>query len=896
MRVSALKYFFLLTALFGYLQVVVGQVNPTDSLEQNGSKPDSVSNTPFVLSTDSIYGTSLDNTTPEDEGFLESLVEYTADDSIFGSPAEGLIFLYNKAVVTYQDIKLEAGFIRIDMEKKQLYAEGLPDSNGVMQQKPIFHEGGKSYRADAMRYNFESKKAFIKKVITKEGEGFLHGEKIKKVSDDVFYVRNASFTTCSHEHPHFRINTPKAKVISGEKVVTQFAYLEILDVPTPLMVPFGFFPTTEKRKSGIIIPTYGSSDYRGYFLRSGGYYWAASEYVDLTLTGDIYTQGGYGLQAQSNYRKRYKYNGSLSVAYNLLRYGEPEFQEFLPQAYQNSSDFRVNWNHNQDPKARPDFKFNSRVNIASQNYYAITGTNPADVLTNQLASSVSFQKLFPGKPLNLTVSLNHSQNNRTKDVTYGLPRVNFGVNRVFPFKRTSRVGGKAWYEEIYFSYSLDGKNDIRTKIDQPLFTRDVWRDSTSAGIQHNLPISASYKVFKYFNFQPSITYTERWLFKQVSYGYVDSLNRAVAIDTVNGFFANRNFNTSAGLNTNLYGQWNYNKGFLKALRHVATPNVSFTYAPDFSTDFWGYYQEVQSDSLGNTQRLNRYQYSPYGSAPAGEQGTVGFSILNTLEAKVRDNKDTTGTGTKKIKILERLSLSTGHNLAADAFNWSPLQLAATSSLFNRLISLNYNATFDFYGYDATLKQRVNRAAVDVNGTLLRNTNQSFAVSFNLNADSFKSKPKEKNEKGKSNSFEGSEKKEVSSEEAKALGLTPGDINYYTRRGFVDFNVPWNLSVQYNLRASKPALEPTIQQAITLDGSITLTENWAVSFSTGYDLEANDFNYTSLNFVRDLHCWQMTCSWIPFGFQQQYALTIRVNSQVLSDLKLERRRGIGDFNR
>ncbi len=899
MRVSALKHLFLLTTFFGYLHGAKAQVNPADSLSLNVTRSDSVSadslsGEKIRLSTDSIYATPLE-TGDEDNGFLVSDVAYTAEDSIIGSPSDGVVFLYNQAVVTYQDIKLEAGYIRFDMHNKELYAEGIKDSTGQVSQKPIFSEGGKSYRADAMRYNFDTKKATIKKVITKEGEGFLHGARVKKVSDEVFFVRNASFTTCSHEHPHFRINTPKAKVITGKKVVTQFAYLEVLDVPTPLAVPFGFFPTSETRQSGIIIPTYGSSDFRGYFLRNGGYYWAASDYFDVTLTGDVYTQGGYGIQANSNYRKRYAYNGNFSFSYNLLRFGRPEFQTFIPQAFQNSSDYRITWTHNQDAKARPDFKFNSQVNIATQNYFAITGTSPADVLTQQLASSISFQKLFPGKPLNLTISLNHSQNNNTKDVTYGLPRVNFGVNRIFPFKRSTRVGPKAWYEEIFFTYTLDAKNDIETKIGEPLFTRTVFRDSTRAGFSHSMPISASYKVFKYFNFQPSIQYRERWLFNKFEYGYVDSLNRAQVVDTLNGFFANRDFTTSAGFNTNVYGQWNYN-GFLKAVRHVATPTVTFSYRPDFSTDFWGYFQEVQTDSLGNTQRFNRFQASPYGSASAGRQGSVGFNLLNTLEAKVRDKKDTTGSGTRKIKLLERLTLSTSHNLAADAFNWAPLQLAATSSIFNRLVSLNYNATYDFYGYDEELNQRVNRSAFDVNGKWLRNTSQTFAFSFNLGADTFNKDKKNDNQNTGTADENDGQPEAPDSDEARALGLTGGDVDYYTRQGFVDFNVPWNISVRYNLTSSKPALEPTIRQAVTLDGSITLTENWAVTFSTGYDLEAEEFTYTSFNFVRNLHCWEMVCSWIPFGFQQQYTLTIRVRANVLSDLKLERRRGIGDFNR
>lgn len=892
MRVSALKHFFLLTVIFGYLTSVQAQVEPTDSaIISNGTFSDSVLTNKQSLSTDSIYGTSLEpGLTPEDDAFLVSLVEYTADDSIFGSPTEGVVYLYNNAIVTYQDIKLKAGFIRFDIENKELYAEGITDSNGVITQKPLFTEAGKDYRADAMRYNFESKKAMIKKVITKEGEGFLHGQVIKKVDDEIFYVKNASFTTCSHEHPHFRIKTPKAKVISGRKVVTQFAYLEVLDVPTPLMVPFGFFPTNEKRQSGIIIPTYGSSDFRGYFLRSGGYYWAASDYFDVTLTGDIFTQGGYGVQASTGYRKRYRYSGNLAFNYNLLRYGREEFAQFNNQAFNNSSDFNITWTHNQDAKARPDFRFNSRVNIATQNYYAITGNNAADVLTNQLASSISFQKLFPSKPLNLTISLTHNQNTATNDVTYGLPRVNFGVNRIFPFERSSRVGKKAWYEEIFFTYGLDAKNDIETKFDQPLFTRTVFRDSSRAGIQHNIPIQATYKVFKYFTFNPNIRYTERWLFKQYEYGFSPEENRAVVTDTLNGFYANRNFSTGANVTTNLYGLWNY-KGYVRAIYHRATPSVGITYTPDFSTDFWGYYQQIQSDTLGNTQRLNRFSASPYGSAPSGTSGVVNMGLQNILEAKIRDDKDTTGLGFRKIQLFERLSVNTGYDLAKDSLNWSSIQFAATSTLFKRLISLNYSTSFSVYGFDEDKNRIVPRSAYAVNGQALRNLGQTFAAGVNLSADTFNKNIKKRNN---NDAEEDNAPDAPKSEETQGLGITGGDVDYYTRKGFVDFNVPWTLSLRYNLGETKNGLESTVRQSITADGSVTLTQNWAFTYSTGYDLEEKDFTYTSFNFVRNLHCWELTCGWVPFGAQQNYTLTIRVRAPVLSDLKLERRRGIGDF--
>ncbi len=886
----------LLTAVVGSIIPAFAQVEPTDSINlQNDSRsfqdsaialPDSTSDK-FNLSTDSVYATPV-----EGSGMLSSMVEYTASDSIVGSIAEGMAYLYRDAYVKYQDLELKAGFIKIDFNKNEIYAEGIKDTAGNIIQKPVFTEAGKSYRSDNMRYNFNTKKAKISKVITKEGEGFLHGEDVKKMGDNVIYIKNAAYTTCSHEDPHFNIKTPQAKVIPGDKVVTKFAYIEVLDVPTPLMVPFGFFPTTEKRKSGIIIPSYGNSQFRGYFLKNGGFYWAVNDYLDFTLSGDIYTQGGYALQGATSYRKRYAYSGNFSMLYNRIKFGEEEFQPYLPSAFQDLTDFKIIWSHSQDPKARPDFRFNSNVNIGSQNVNKVTSVEANEVLQNTLASSISLQKTFPGKPFNLSASLNHRQNNQTKDLTLTLPQVVFNVNRQFPFKRKIQVGQKKWYEEIGISYSANAQNTIQTKLGKPIFTETVFQDSSRNGIQHQIPISANYKIFKHFVVNPNISYNERWYFQQMEYGYVDSLQRATVLDTSNGFYGVRDFSASTNVSTRLYGLYRY-RGFLKAIRHVVTPTVGFSYRPDFSTGFWGYYQEVQIDSLGNTDRFNRYQGAIYGTAPSGKQGNVTFNLLNTLEAKVRDRGDSTGV--KKVKLLERVSLTTSYNVAVEEFNWAPLNLTVSSSAFDNLLSINYSSTYDFYGYDEETRRRVNESAMQVNNRLLRPTRQSMAMGLNLSSDRF-TRDKKANDppQGKDNDQKEGLIDEL--DDPSNIGITSGDVDYYRRQGFVDFNLPWSIRLDYNISQSYSGLEPTISQSVTANGDFELTKNWRVGFRTGYDIRAKDFTYTTLDFYRDLHCWELRATWVPFGFQQSYVLTIRVKSSVLSDLKLERSRGVGDFNR
>lgn len=879
---STRKIVFLLTLLVGFSVAARAQADST-KLPLTGDQA------PFVIP-DPVPADSSRKAQPK-KSVLDYDIEYDALDSIPSSPDNSIIELYNQAIIVYGGMKIEAGYIRIEFEKAEIFASGLADSNGVVSQKPIFTEAGKTYRADEMRYNFETGKARINKVITQEGEGFLHGEKVKKTVGSSFFVRNASYTTCSHEHPHFRIRTPKAKVIPGEKVVTQFAFLELFDIPTPLMLPFGFFPTTDKRKSGIIIPTYGSSQYRGYFLQNGGFYWAASDYFDLSLTGDIYTKGGYGFQGVSNYRKRYKFSGNLNVNYNLLKFGREEFVPFVSGAYDNRSDFSIRWSHKQDAKANPTFNFSANVNIATTQFFQITSINPDQVLQNRLNSSISFTKRWANRPFNLNVTLNHSQNNKSKDLTLTLPNVNFSVNRMFPFKSEGGiVGKKKWYEEIGITYTANAKNQIQTRMDKPIFTETVFRDSSRMGMQHSIPISANYKVFKFFVFNPSINYTERWYPTKLEYAFDTATNRVAVVDTLNGFFANRDFSTNAQLSTKLYGLWRY-KGFVRAVRHVMTPRVGFNFRPDFSTPFWGIYEQVQSDTLGNTTFVNPYSSGVYGSAPSGMQGAVTFGIQNTLEAKIRDRSDSTGL--KKVKLLERFSVDGSHNLAAEEFKWSTIRLAASSTMFDRLITVNYNATLDPYAYDLDLNRRINEFAIDNGQGLFRLTNQSFTAGTRLDAKTFKPKKK----KGEEDDDKEKEKGSSTGLNEGALGITEGDIDYYRLPGYVDFSVPWSVNLNYNLSYSNTGNgTPQVRQSLDLSGDMNLTEGWKVGFRTGYDFEAQDFTFTSFNFYRDLHCWTMSCSWVPFGFQQTYMLTIRVKSSILQDLKLERRRGVGDFQR
>lgn len=838
-------------------------------------------------STVSVVDSAITEIEPKTNTVLQSEVYSNAEDSIVVSPDGNLSFFYNFAQVDYQDIGIKAGFIKINWETSEALATGIIDSSGNLVQRPIFIEGGKEYRSDTIRYNFQSKKARIKRVITKEGEGYLHGEQVKKMQDNVFFIRGGSFTSCSHEHPHFRLRTSKTKVISGDKIVTGPAYLEMLDVPTPLFLPFGFFPTEARRRSGIIIPTYGNNFERGYFLKDGGYYWAMSTYMDITFKGEVYSMGGWGLNTLSNYRKRYKYNGNFFLSYNRIRFGQENFVESGGR-YRNSTDFNIRWSHNQDPKARPDLRFSANVNIATASFFQNTQQAANQVLQSQLQSNVSIQKSWIGKPYNLSLNLRHSQNNQQRTISLTLPQLSFNVNRFFPFKFGKQVGEDSWYEKIGMNYSFQAENRMSGSMDDNLFTEKSFRENARYGGLHTASLQTNAKLFKYWTFSPSVRMSNRWYGSRLEYSLDEEENR-VKQDTVYGFNNVYDFSLNANLATKVYGQFNY-RGKIKAVRHVMTPSFGVSYTPDFSDPAWGYYQSYQSDTLGNTRTSSVYQGYLYGSPGRGVQANVNLGLQNTLEMKVKSKKDSTGL--VKVKLLEGFSVNTSYNAAAEEFNWSPLRMGARTSALNGLLQFNLNTTFDFYGITQD-GERVNRSATEINGTWLRRTRSSFNVGIQLSADRFGGKKSGDQNKQK-NSTDKDNQNNSSSASNNPLGLTPGDIDYYSMMSYVDFNVPWSLNINYFYTNNKPGLVVSETQSMDVSGDITLTQNWKIGFRTGYDFQRKDLSYTTINLHRDLHCWQMNVFWVPFGLQRSYTIGIGVKADILQDLKLDRKRGIGDF--
>jgi lipopolysaccharide assembly outer membrane protein LptD (OstA) len=820
--------------------------------------------------------TEKDSIQEEESGWLETVLSYDANDSIKGDLINNKAYLYKDAYIEYGNINLTAGFIEIDWKTNEVRATGILDSNGKVIQKPVFTESDKVFETDTIVYNFDSQKARIKTINTQEGESYLAGQKVKKVGKDVYYIRGTSFTTCSHRHPHFRVRTQKAKVIVGKQIVTGPAYLEFADIPTPLVLPFGYFPTQDKRASGFIFPTFDFNSGneinpgKGFGLIDGGYYWALSDHYDLKLTGSAYTKGGWGVRARSNYVKRYGYRGNVNIEYSHTKIGDPRYEAY--GAFRNSKDFRMNWTHTQDPKARPDLRFNAYVNFATSNFNRLNTKDPNDYLQSTMTSSISLDKTWLGTPWSMTVGANHSQNNQNGTLDISLPKLSVNMRRVMPFARKKKVGDQAWYERVGVTYNMQGESQFSGELSDFDTINDVTR-GLRYGLQHSVGISTNEKIFKHFSISPSFSYVNRFYPSKLNRTFNEDSNR-VEVDTIHGFNMVQNFSVSANLATKIYGMFNYKRGKVKAIRHVMTPGVNFSFAPDFGTESWGYYQTVQTDTSGTTQSFSRYASQDgsylYGAPGQGNNGSVTFSLLNVLEGKARTNDS---IGEKKFKILDRLNFGTSYRLNQKEFAWSLLNIQAATALFKNKLNLTYQGQFDFYGLD-TAGNRVNRSALEVNNKLLFNKRNNFSASITL-----KGKSERKSDVRKS-----------------ATGLTDGDPNYFALDDYMDFVFPWSVTLGYNFLNVNTGWDKNVStHSIKADFTVNPTPNWSLVASTGYDLLTNEITYTRFLIQRDLHCWELFLDWVPFGFNQSYNIGIRIKASQFKDVKYNQQRGIGDFN-
>jgi len=831
---------------------------------------------------DSAFADTLSFKVKESPNALESEVAYTCQDSNYFDVPGKKVFLYGGAVITYQEIKLEADYVEIDFEKNTVFATGLPDSTGKMAGLPVFTEGDQSFKAREMRYNYKTKKGFINGVITEDSFGFLHGNEVKKMADDVINISGGYYTTCNHEdHPHFEFRYNKSKVIPKKRIVTGPAYLVVEDVPTPLFIPFGWFPNKAGQRSGIILPTYGESASRGFNFQNMGYYFAINDYLDFKLVGDVYTKGSWALKPELRYKVRYKYSGSFNFSYAINIEGVKE-----TPSYSKKRDIAVRWSHRQDPKARPRSTFSADVNIVSSTFNKYNPTSTQDYLSNTFRSSIAYQTSF-GSNYFLTINASHDQNTLSHVVNVTLPEVSFSVNRFNPFKSKKRVGKMRWYDNISMSYNVNARNTV-TATDSTFFDSRTLRDLKN-GIKHTASLNSPIKLLKYFTMTNSLNLNDRMYFESYrKYWSNDTLIQGsdttvgyMVYDTVPGFDNLFDFGFSSSISTKVYGLVQFGKKFpLQALRHVFTPSVSFSYTPDYTTDFWGYY-DTYTDKNGNEVQYSKYEGTLFG-APTGKQSArLNFSFANNLEAKIKSRKDTI-TGSRKMSLIDNFTVTFSYDFAADSLKWSPVSLSGRTKLFKHL-DITYRSQFDPYILDSTGTRNLNQTEWSVNRRLLRlkNTNWSLSLNYRLSSSDFK--------KG--------ETERVSTEGTEA---ELEEINLYPDQ-YIDWNVPWDMTISYIFNYGVQHRYPdyvherteTITQTLGLSGNVSITPKWKVGITTGWDFKSSDLSYTRISIYRDLHCWEMSFYWVPTGFQKSWNFSINAKASILQDLKLTKKKDFWD---
>ncbi len=797
--------------------------------------------------------TTTDSTQIQNNFFDDEIKQF-AEDSLKLSIDGKKAFLYGNAKIEYQKTTITASYIEIDWDKNTIYASFTTDSAKSKIGVPVFTEENESFKAEEMTYNFKTKKCSVKKITTKEGEGYILGKTVKKVSDDVFYLHKGDYTTCDAEKPHFSIRANKIKIIPGKKIITGPAYLSFFRIPTPLIFPFGYFPNNDKKSSGLIIPSYGESANMGFFLKDGGYYLTLSEKIDLSLKSDIYTQGSWNLKSLLRYNNRYKYSGNLNLSYGNMKNSYLGFPD-----YSEKKDFNIKWSHKQDQKANPSLTFSANVEAGSSTYHRNNSYDDNDYLKNTMSSNINLSKSWTdGFFNNLNLSLRHSQNTSNKNISLTLPDVSLNSKRVYPLKLIGNSAKTQWYDKISIQYGMNTKNTIST-TDSLLFTKNSLSKFRN-GMTHNIPISTSIKVLKYFTLTPSFNLTERWYLNRIEKTW-NSNDSTLTTDTISKFTRAHDYNLSTGLNTKIYGLVEFKKSKIAGIRHVMSPNISFTYNPDFSDEKYDYYKTVQINENGETQNYSIMENGIYGSPSNRESGTINFSLGNILDMKIRNNKDTVETF-KKIKLIESLGISSSYNIFSDSLNFSNIRLNARTRLLN-ILDITFSSDYDPYVTNTDRTNRINQFELSKNKRLARLKSFTTSIGLSINDKSFSAYKDE-------NKYEKKEEDE--------------------NRDF--YAIAWDLSANYSLTYDKGhniAAFADTTQSLTFSGNLKITKNWKIGFRSGYDFDQKELTYSSVDIYRDLHCWEMLFHWIPLGYHQSYTLTIRVKAAALRDLKYEKKK-------
>ena len=807
---------------------------------------------------------------------IDSPVEYTAKDSLIYALGEKKVYLFGDGEVKYKDIVLKAAVIEFDMAKEIVFARGTADSSGVSTGKPVFTQGSETFQCDTISYNFRTKKGIIKQIFSEQEGGFLHSSITKRQPNNEIHLKDGKYTTCDLPHPHFWIALTKAKSIPGDKIVSGPAYFVIADVPLPIGIPFGFFPTTKTNKSGVLIPQYGEESKRGFYLRNGGYYLAISDFLDLRITADIFTNGTWGARLGSSYRKRYRYNGSFSFSYYENVMGERGIN------YSKSKDFAFVWSHNQDSKANPNRRFSANVNFTTGTYDKNHTRNINNVMRSTKQSSVTFSKVWPNSPFNFNASANATQNSIDRSMNLRLPSMSLNMNRIYPFRGKNRAGKSKWYEDIQISYSSTLENRLNTN-DTLLFSSRL-SDFNNA-YQHNIPLSLNLKALNYFTISPNLRYTGVIFTKTIHPRYIEDYQYpntdirvdTFVIDTIQELKYAHAYvpSLSIDFSPKIFGMYTFReKSPIDAIRHVMTPRASFSYTPDMKGKIPNYYQTVVIDSTGKTRTYSLFDESIYRTPVlSGRQGSVSLSLMNNIEMKLKPGSDTTEE-VKKVKLLDNLNFSTRYDIFKDSMRWAPISMSGNTSLFKRLVSIRFSGRFDPYSYVVDkygTRRSINTSLLKDRHQLIRMTNFDFSTGIN-----FKSK------QGKSGSARDDQESDPT---VRATEPTmTGEEDFYGQ--YVDFNVPWSLGIDYNFNYTKTKEKPEFIQSLRVRGDLSLTPKWKIGFNSGYDFTNKKVSMTNINIYRDLHCWEMQITMVPFGTYRSYSFQINIKSSILRDIKYE----------
>jgi lipopolysaccharide assembly outer membrane protein LptD (OstA) len=868
---------------------------------------------------------------PAKKETIDAKIEYSSQDSVIIT-GTGIAYLYGEGELQYKSMNLTAEYMRMHMDSNTLYATGVYDTiENEWVGRPVFADGNDSYETSEITYNLTTQKGFIRDAVTEQGEGYVVADKTKKVGGDVLMMAGGKYTTCDdHEHPHFYLRLTKAKVKPGGYIATGPAYLVVGEVPLPLAVPFGFFPFTRSYSSGLIMPTFGDDYTRGMYMSGLGYYFAINDYIDLLVKADIYTRGTWAIYAQSKYVKRYKFQGSLSVNYRWDVTGEKDMPD-----YNVAKNLSVQWSHTQDSKANPYMNFSASVNFKTSGYNRSNIKSYYDVQANAentTSSSISYAQRFPNSPWSIGLSMNLTQRTKDSTINVTLPNLSINMSRIYPFKRKKALGKERWYEKISLQYSGSFTNSITCKEDY-FFKSNFVKDWDNR-FRHNISTSASFMAFKYLSITPSFNFTDRMFFSRVDQSWDEELNR-VQRDTVMGFYNVYNFNASVSLSTKLYGFYiPFRKWFgdkVDRFRHVITPSLSFSYSPDFGADFWakrygGFYGSYNKlitmrDAAGNIvpkldeNGLPIYEevfYSRFKEAPSrGASATLSFSLGNNLEMKLRNDKDTTGKEPYKVySIIDNLSISGGYNFIADSMNWSNFSVNLRIKIPKVNYTINLSGQFDPYMYTTTASGahvRCNELYWN-HGRFPHFLGTSTSLSYTFNNEVIKGwfNRKKRGQEDATTDVESEESFENDWEHddlnpnqsryetTKSSKKTKDDTDEVTDDGYLFAKIPWSLSVSYSLRygagnewdEKMNYYKMEFRHNLSFSASIGLGDGWKASTSLSYDVNAKQVSYTSINVTRDLHCWSMSASFVPFGPYKSYTFHIGVNASMLADLKYD----------